>query len=188
MAMKVFIQSARHEQFEAIYKQRYRRVWGYFRSKRVSDAESHDLTQDTFTRFWEYLDDLRDADKENQMLDAIAHTVLLNHIRYWKAGRRAKSSTVEIDALENFDPSPTDAPNYEADIDRKRQMALLFETMKQLPRAQYDAEMLLLQGLTYEEIATALRTTVESVRTRLREARRFLRERLNDIEIPEERP
>jgi DNA-directed RNA polymerase specialized sigma24 family protein len=63
----------------------------------------------------------------------------------------------------------------------------LFDTIAGLPPGQRECTLLWLEDFQYDEIARALRITVDAVKSRLRDARKLLRARLGDEgELPED--
>ena len=86
---------------------------------------------------------------------------------------------VDIDDPELVcDPPAPEEPDYadrqEADLRRAR----LGRAVAELPQGQRECLRLRIQGLTYDQIAAALRISVDAVKSRLRDAKRHLRERL----------
>lgn len=167
------------ERFETIFRTCYARVWRFFRANRVSDDESHDLAQNTFKRLLEYKDDIRNEDPW-PLLQQIARSVLLNHIRDGKTLKRTMK-LVDIDDPDfNEEPAAPEGP----DLAEREQSAIqkrrLEEEIEKLPEGQRQAIQLRLKGLEYQEIADVLHITLDAVRSRLRDAKRLLRARLGD--------
>jgi len=167
------------QRFEAIYRKRYARIWRYFRSRRVSDDESHDLTQDTFKRFFEHMKMLRGEDELPYLL-AIAKSVLLNWLRKAKAGKRF-GEMVEIDDPEEMLtlPAPPEVDYADRDEETRRRTRLL-QAINELSEGERQCLRLWLQGLKYTEIAKLLDTTVDAVKSRIRDAKSHLRTRFGE--------
>jgi len=171
----------RDERFEAIYRRHYARVWRYYRACRVSDDEAHDLAQEAFKRFYQRIDLFRGQDES---VWPFLETIALNVFRNWlRAGKTAKRSAniVELDDPEfTYEPPAPEGPDY---ADRE-QAALRHERLHQavaeLPKGQKDCLRLWMEGFTFEEIARSLRVTLDAVKSRLRDARKALRERLGE--------
>ena len=165
--------------FEETYRKYYARVWKYYRSCRVSDDESHDLAQDTFKRLLERWESIRGEDPW-PFLKSIAKSVLLNWIRAAQTQKRS-APLVAIDDPELFvDPPAPPEPAYEEreEIDRRRK--LQEDALRGLTKAQQDCLRLWMKGLSYEQIQKELGITLDAVKSRIRDAKRYLRERLGE--------
>ena len=167
----------RDERFEAIYRKHYARVYRFYRTCGVTDEEAHDLAQDTFKRFYEKFDLYR-GDAEWSYLEAIARNVLYNWVRAQKTGKR-HASLVEIDDPELvFDPPAPEEPDYADRQEVRDRRKRLKQAVESLPQGQRECLRLRIRGLTYEQIASELRISVDAVKSRLRDAKRHLRTRL----------
>jgi RNA polymerase sigma-70 factor (ECF subfamily) len=167
------------DRFEAIYRKHYARVWRYYRACRVSDDESHDLAQDAFKRLYERMDSIRGAD-EWPFLESIARTVLYNHIRARKAGKRS-GTIVEIDDPELlFEVSAPPEPDYAEQQTAARRRKDLAAAVRELSAGQQQCLRLWIQGFKYEDIQKTLGITLDAVKSRLRDAKKLLRDRLGE--------
>ena len=171
--------------FEVIYRRWYARVWRYYRACRISDDEAHDLAQDAFKRFYEHMDSVR-SEGEWPFLQKVARTVVLNWIRDRKA---AKRSAVVID-IDSPDFTKEPAAEEELDYAGRQELAArrkaLHDAISGLSESQRQCLQLWLDGFQYNEIAAALRITMDAVRSRLRDARKVLRSRLGGAILPED--
>jgi RNA polymerase sigma-70 factor (ECF subfamily) len=168
------------ERFKSLYQKYYRRVVRFYvQTFRLSEEDSEELAQDAFLRFFEAMDDYR-GDAEWAFFETIARNLAYNRVRSRNTAKRS-ATTVDIDDpnFKNEPPAP-DGPDYadreQAAIQRKR----LYDAIAQLPRGQRECVQLWLADFKYDQIAKALRISVDAVRSRLRDARRLLRERLGD--------
>ena len=169
----------RDERFEAIYRRLYARVYRFYRSCGVSDEEAHDLSQDAFKRFYEKFDLYR-GEAEWSYLETIARNVLYNWVRAQKTVKRS-AAMVEIDDPELvFDPPAPEQRDYADEEEARLRRKRLKEALAALPQGQRECLRLRIQGLTYEQIAAALRITVDAVKSRLRDAKRHLRKQLGE--------
>jgi RNA polymerase sigma-70 factor (ECF subfamily) len=167
----------RDERFEAIYRRRYTRVYRFYRVCGVTDEEAHDLAQDAFKRFYEKFDLYR-GEAEWSYLERIARNVLYNWVRAQKTFKRG-AVMVDIDDPELVvDPPAPEEPDYADRQDAELRRARLGRAVAELPQGQRECLRLRIQGLTYDQIAAALRISVDAVKSRLRDAKRHLRERL----------
>jgi len=169
-----------HDHFEAIYRAHYARVWRYFRVNSISDDESHDLAQDTFKRLYEKVDQIRNEDAW-PLLATIAKTILLNRVRARQTQKR-NARMVEIDDpdLSFAEPPAAEAPDYAERQAEEARRAQLAAAIAALPPGQRQCQLLQLDGLQYDEIAKTLGISVDAVKSRLRDAKHYLREQLGE--------
>ena len=168
------------DEFEKLYRKHYARVWRYFRTNRISDDESHDLAQDSFKRLYERMGQIR-SDNAWGLLAAIAKSILLNHVRAWQTQKR-NATTIPIHDLEFFNAEPA-APEERDYADRQAdevRVEKLHAAVLSMPAGQRDCLRLWLDGLQYNEISKNLGITLDAVRSRLRDAKRYLREQLGE--------
>lgn len=169
----------RDGRFEAIYRRHYSRVYRFYRSCGVADEEAHDLCQDAFKRFYEKFDLYR-GEAEWSFLETVARNVLYNWVRAQKTVKRS-AALVEIDDPELvFDPPAPQQLDYADEQEAKLRRKRLREAVAELPPGQRECLRLRIQGLAYEQIAAALRITVDAVKSRLRDAKRHLRKQLGE--------
>jgi RNA polymerase sigma-70 factor (ECF subfamily) len=168
------------DDFESIYRKHYARVWRYFRSNSISDDEAHDLAQDTFKRLYERKDQIRNADPW-PFLATIAKTILLNRIRARQTQKRS-ARMVDIDDPDLMFAEPAAPPERDY-ADREADEALwtrVRATIASLPQGQRECLRLWIEGLQYDEIAKILGISMDAVKSRLRDAKRCLREQLGE--------
>ena len=167
------------ERFETIYRKHYARVWRYYRACRVADDEAHDLAQDAFKRLYERMETIR-GENEWPFLEAIAKTVLYNWIRASKTAKRS-GTVVEIDDPDLvFEPPAPPEPDYADREEAGRRRKQLGLAVRELSGAQRECLRLWIQGFKYQEIEKVLGITPDAVKSRLRDAKRHLRERLGE--------
>lgn len=171
----------RDERFRSLYQKYYRRVVRFFTvAFHVSEEDAEDLAQEAFTRFYEAMDEYR-GDAEWAFFEAIARNVAYNRIRATKTQKRS-AQTVDIDdpeIIHNQPPAP-EPPDYaerEAAALRRKQ---LYDAIDELSPLQRECMLLWLDDFKYDEIATALRMSMDAVKSRLRDAKKILRARLGD--------
>ena len=128
-----------------------------------TDAE--DVTQDSFLQAWQALPTLRDRRLFSTWLYRIVTNRCLNAIR----SRRA------TEVLPNEIEDETRRPNHVAEARRQLQ-ALRRAIMRLTPEQRAPFVLRELEGLSYEEIAEVLGTTVPAVKGRLHRARLALLE------------
>lgn len=170
------------ERFEAIYRKHYGRVWHYFRANRIADDEAHDLSQDTFKRLYERMDTLRN---ENAwpFVAKIARTILLNRVRARQTQKR-RGVMIDIDDPQAPFREPAAPPEPDC-ADRETEELLwtrLHAAFASLPTGQSLCLRLWMEGFQYEEIMKILGISMDAVKSRLRDAKRTLREQLGETQ------
>ena len=143
--------------------------------------EARDLTQDTFLSALKAMKNFRgDADLKT-WLYRIAVNESRNRFRWWK--RRNRSSTISLDAENVFGQTSEVADSAEnpevATLRREREFALR-QALSELPTNYREVLVLRdIEGLSYEEVATALETNVGTVKSRIARGREELRKKLS---------
>lgn len=177
------------ERFESLYRKYYRRIVKFYVTVfRLSEPDAEDLTQQVFLQFFNALDEYR-GDAEWAYLEEIARNVGLNRIRSQGAGKR-RGQNVDIDDLKhNHEPAAPAGPDYAEREQEALRKASLRTAIDELPAGQREVTKLWLEERRYDEIAIALRITVDAVKSRLRDAKKVLRAKLGDeTAFPEEEP
>lgn len=150
--------------FTALFLRYQQPLFGFFRRRVTDPSLAEELTQETFIAVLRGIDRYQPAALFRTWLYAIAYRILRSHRR--KAFFRAGFSS----------PLPIVDHPVKASIETD---ALIREALGKLDRI--DREILLLrefEELSYVEIATVLRTPVNTVRSRLCRARTALRDLL----------
>jgi RNA polymerase sigma-70 factor (ECF subfamily) len=147
--------------------------------------EAKDLTQETFLRALRHVANFRGDSDIKTWLFRIAINESRNRHRWWK--RRRSDVTVSLDiqtdtlGLAEKLPSTTSENPETAAINGERSQAL-HAALKLLPQNFREVVILRdIEGLTYEEIASALQTNVGTVKSRIARGRDELRRRLKGI-------
>jgi RNA polymerase sigma-70 factor (ECF subfamily) len=168
------------ERFEAIYRKYYARVWRYFRANRIADDEAHDLCQDAFKRLLERMDQIRNEDPW-PFLATIAKTILLNRIRARQTQKR-NAQMLEIDDPELVfaEPAAPAEPDYADRKTEETRRVQLRTAIEALPPGQRECLRLSIEGLQYDEIAKVLGISLDAVKSRLRDAKKTLRQQLGE--------
>lgn len=171
--------SRRDDWFEALYRKYFGRVYRYYRRCGVGDDEAQDLAQDVFKRFYEAMDRYR-GEAEWAFLETIALNVLRNYVRARKTAKR-NANVVDLDDPDfNDEPAAPQTPDYAERQHEAIRSQKLHEAIADLSPGQRQCMKLWLDDLQYNEIADALRITVDAVKSRLRDAKRILSNRLGD--------
>ncbi|HEX8616687.1 MAG TPA: RNA polymerase sigma factor [Thermoanaerobaculia bacterium] len=168
------------ERFDALYRKFYGRTYRYFRRARVADDEAHDLAQETFKKIYQAFAGYR-GEAEWGFIEKTAKRTLLNWIRARHTQSRSATAMIEIDDPEQiFDPPAPEEPDFaDRDAAERRRRAVV-KAVTELPEGQRESLRLFILGFKYTEIAKALNTSVDAVKSRLRDAKKHLRARLGD--------
>lgn len=178
----------RDDLFRALYSRYYRRMLRYFRQVfRLSEADAQELTQDSFLRFYRAMDDYR-GEAEWALLETIARNVGYNRVRSVTTVKRGSIRPESLDGPEErHDPADTGGRHPIDTMIETERLRRMREAIAELPRGQRQCLQLWLEDFSQEEISRALRISIMAVKSRIRDAKRALRERLGDEgALPEE--
>src|SRR4051794_36509626 len=157
--------SGREDAFRAIHDRYYGRLLAYVRHMLRGSSEAEDVVQDVFLRAYAAL---RSSDREiavRPWLYRVAHNRCIDYVR------RAPAPSLQPDELL---PGGTDPV---AVAERREDLRRLVADLHALPEAQRSALIIReLEGLSYEELGTALGVTVPAVKSLLVRARSGLAE------------
>lgn len=148
------------------------------------EEEARDLTQDTFLSALRSIKNFRGEADLKTWLYRIAVNESRNRFRWWK--RRNKSSIISLDAENSFSQTPLSetisdsANNPEVETLRREREQALRKALSELS-ANFREVIVLrdIEGLSYEEVATALETNVGTVKSRIARGREELRKKLS---------
>ena len=163
------------DRFQSLYQRFYLRIVRFFvRSFHLSEDDARDLAQDTFLRFYKAMDEYR-GDAEWAFLETTARNVAYNRIRSQNAAKR-RGQHVDIEDPANVPPTaPPDYAKQQEDAIRRRQLR---DAIAELSTGQRQCIELHLDGFSYEETARFLRISPDAVKSRIRDAKRGLRDQL----------
>lgn len=158
--------------FEAVYAEHFAFVWRNLRRLGVQDGSLRDAAQDVFVVVFRRLADYEPVAPLRSWLYSIVRRVARDHARR----RRRKDPHERQDAEEVADPRAL-PPDRGAEQSESR--ALLLALLDALDVEKCEAFVLSdLEGMTAPEIGEALGVNVNTVYSRVRAARRELREAL----------
>jgi RNA polymerase sigma factor (sigma-70 family) len=173
---------SRDDLIEYLYRKHYARVYRFYTAHRLADDEAHDLAQDVFLRAYQARHLYR-AEAEWAFLQKIALRVLLNRVRAQKTKKR------NADVVDINDPQVSErlsapaGPDYAEREEDARRRKRLYQAIAGLPKGQRECVELWLAEREYSEIQTALGITLDAVKSRIRDAKKLLQERLGDDSI-----
>jgi RNA polymerase sigma factor (sigma-70 family) len=159
----------RRERFEAVYRELYAPVCGYALRRIRQPEDAAELVAETFATLWRRFDTCPQGDELRPWLFGVARRVLANQRR----GERRRTALGER-LVENVDRNAFDLlGSTEEASELTRAFAGLGESDREL------LSLVAWEGLSRNELATALGTSRAVVRIRLHRARRRLREALD---------
>lgn len=167
----------RDEGFRHLYQKHYWRVVRYLIvSFHLSEEDAQELAQDAFLRFYEAMEEYR-GDAEWAFFERIARNLALNRVRSKKTRKRS-ANVVDLDDPHVPEIAAAEGPDYAERQEEARRLERLHEEIPKLPAGQQECLLLWLQELAYEDIANRLGITVDAVKSRIRDAKRLLRDRM----------
>jgi RNA polymerase sigma-70 factor (ECF subfamily) len=167
------------EDFATLYESYYGRVVTYIASFGYSREDARELAQDTFIRVYRNMDQYR-REARWAFLKKTARNVTLNHIRDIGAkkrdGKLAPANDEELAKLSGHDLSPEDAAVLNEILGRA------LAAIDKLSANDRECMHWHLLGYKYREIAQVLKISEGTVKSRIHEARKRLKEQ--GIELP----
>lgn len=170
--------AAREEHATEIYRKYYPRLVRFVRTYRLSTPDAEDLAQEAFIRFYQSLQTYR-GDAEWPLLETVARSVLFNKFRADHATKRGRAATIDLDSVKSSAELSL-LPDYADHADVVLQRKRLHDAIAALPSGQRQCIQLWLDGFSYMDIAKALAISSDAVKSRLRDAKKHLRDRLED--------
>lgn len=171
----------KEQSFRIVFDRYYVPVQKFF-AKRVFSAEDRlDLTQETFLRVYKGIGSFRGEAQFGTWLFRIAHNTYLKWLR--RADRPeillgGEDDEAVDDGPVSEDPSPLDQA-----LEQQRH-ELVQEAIEDLPdQMRRCTQLRIEQDLSYGEIATTLRLSVQTVKVHLFQARKKLKKSLGDIDF-----
>jgi RNA polymerase sigma factor, sigma-70 family len=171
----------RDELFESLYKRYYKRMLRFFwRAFHIPEADAQELTQESFIRFYRAMGEYR-ADAEWALLETIARNVGYNQVRSVSTIKRGSVRPESLDDGQSVNDAIDRTQRHPIDtmIETER-LRRVRRAISELPRGQRQCMQLSLEDFSQEEISRALRISVMAVKSRIRDAKKALRERLGD--------
>jgi RNA polymerase sigma-70 factor (ECF subfamily) len=141
--------------------------------------ESLDIVQEVFIRVYKNIPAFREASRLSTWLHRITVNQCLNWKRRWKRRLRWHHRSIEEEGLAHHPALGTEAYHPEILYHQKEARETLWKALKGLPEEGRAAFVLReLEGLSYDEIAEALKIKKGTVSSRLFHARKRLRQGL----------
>ena len=171
--------------FNRLVEERHGDVYALLYRLTEDPEEARDLTQETFLQAFRHLANFRgDADLRT-WLYRIAVNQARNRWRWWKRRRRDRTVSLDAPASEGSDAplsaglEQAGAPDPELQALARERERALHAALRTLSRPYREVIVLRdIEGLSYEEVASALDLNVGTVKSRLSRGRNELRRRL----------
>lgn len=171
--------------FRRIFDFYYRPVQGFFRRRTFSAEEADDLTQETFLRVYNKIEQFRGDAPFEAWLWQIASNLYRKSIARQQTQKRA-GETVSLDNEESGgaadiylrDTGGATPLDTVLEAEQRRELQAAIEDLPEQMRKCI--KLRVFQDLSYGEIAVVMRLSPQTVKTHLFQARRQLRGRLGE--------
>ncbi len=167
--------TSENEAFEQVFERYYRNISFYFSRRGFSADESRDLTQETFMRAYNRWEHYRREQERGWIF-----TIAANIYRYVLRSRHTQKRNAPEQSLAPILELGQDPQSQEADpaerLLRKQRQGLILEALQDLPPRMRQCFLLRFShNLKYEEIAIVLKTSIQSVKSQLHQAKTRIR-------------
>ena len=158
--------------FEELVRAYQHRVFGVAVRMLGDRAEAEEIAQEVFLRVYRSVGEFRGESKLSTWLYAIASRLCLNRLASSDRRQRRADSAALLDV-------PSSTADASAELERGELETALREAIAALPEERRIVVVLRdVEGLSYEEIASALELELGTVRSRLHRARMDLKAKL----------
>lgn len=168
--------------FNAVYSATYNRV--YFRAKQImkKEEDAQDLTQIVFVEAYKNIHTLQAAEALYSWLDGITYNQGMKIYRKQRDVLLTEEAEGMFDILENNDISSMP----ELTADQKATAEIVKGIIEELPELQKAAVVAYyFDGLKVERIAELMECSVNTIKSRLNYARKYIKERVEEKEKKE---
>jgi RNA polymerase sigma-70 factor (ECF subfamily) len=173
------------ENYGKLYDLHHQKIIRFFRRKRFSPEENRDLTQEVFSRVFQGIATFRRESRFERWLFEIAANVYRNELRRRGAEKRdAVEVSINVSPEEEggsaqvVEPVSQEQSALDAMIKRERSARLRSELQKLPLQMRTCCVLRYERGMKYQEIATVMKISIETVKAHLHQARKRLIERL----------
>jgi len=163
--------------FEGLFQRFYKRVVTFLMHLGFSIDDARDLAQETFLRVYRNMDAYR-GEAEWTFLRTTAHNLAKNRFRDASTLKRKVTKVPIEDVADPSDPAPRADEALAIREETARFRDRYAAAIAALSESQRQCFLLRQQGYSYEEIAAILRAPLNSVKSRLHDAKKRLREEL----------
>jgi RNA polymerase sigma-70 factor (ECF subfamily) len=170
----VQVREGRVEMLAILFERHHVRLFNFFLRLTANRSMSEDLVQEVFLRILKYRRTYRGESKFSTWMYQIGRNAHIDQLR-------ARRPEIPIDEVWEQEPSPQPLPPQKAESEQEAD--LLARAMERLPLRK--REVLLLarfQNLKYQEIASLLACSVESVKVQVHRSLKDLRRHYLDLQ------
>lgn len=181
--------SSRRNEFAEVFEEQASAIHSFFARRGFGPEDCSDLTQETFLRAYHGLARFGDEAEIRSWILRIAQNVWKNALRSRDAEKRSVSKTVSLEEITSragplanlsAPPGHDKASNPLEGVMRSELQRLLREAVEELPPKMRRCVLLRLdRGLKYQEIATLMSISVDTVKVQLYQARQRLKDQLS---------
>lgn len=154
--------------FDALYDRYERPLYGFIRRQLADDAEAEDVLHETFLALLRDSASARNARSFRAWVFTVARNLCLNRVRTTRRAAAA-SRNAPVD----------DVPGPQLSLEAAQQQLALSKAVAALPDAHAELFHLRSSGLSYDALAELLDIPIGTVKSRLHELVRRLREELS---------
>lgn len=176
------VQNGDLEAFRLLVETHQNRVAGMIARMVGSQFDHSELAHEVFVKVWKSASRYQPSARFTTWLMTVTRNLVLNEFRF-----RNRHSTLSIhetsegETAASFDPADRSALTPDAALEEVELQNAIERAIASLPEAQRTAiHLRRFEGLSYEEIAAILETSVSSVKSLLFRARTDLRESLRE--------
>jgi RNA polymerase sigma-70 factor (ECF subfamily) len=175
------------ESFRWLVQEHYATVLDFFKFRRFSPEESHDLAQETFLNVFRGIHSFRGESSPRTWIVNVAANVWRNELRHRSTVKRFAQEVSLTEGplgVEEEVSLRVGADDLLADLLKEERRRLLLRKLQELPPQMRRCVLLrVLQDLKYHEIAAVLGISIQTVKSHLHQARRRLKESLGEVEL-----
>jgi RNA polymerase sigma factor (sigma-70 family) len=175
------------ESWRQLHALHHRKIVSFFRKKGFSSEESGDLTQEVFSRVFKAIATFRRESPFEGWLFEIAANAFRNELRRRGAEKRdAVEVSINVSpedegvSAQVVEPVSQEQSALDSMIKRERRERLLSALQELPPQMRTCCMLRYVRGLKYQEIATVMKISIETVKAHLHQARKRLIEKLGD--------
>lgn len=174
------VQAGDFDALETLYERYSRQAFGLALKILNSNEAAEDAVQEAFLRFWKNPNSYdQQRGRFVSWLLSVVHNLCIDQLR------RKKHVTVSLDWQEEQNPVnevPDQAMPLEEEVWLGMQRDVIRQALTRLPREQrYVIELAFFKGLTHQEIASQTGQPLGTIKSRIRQGLRKLKELVQDL-------
>lgn len=159
----------REQEFSEIFKANYHKIVYYFRRANLPEEDCRELANDVFLRAYDGFDRFRGDAKPSTWLNKIARNLLLNHLRGKATGKR-NAAVESLDSESAPTLADVSVKTPEEELIWEEMVLRMRHRIALLPNQMRTCVEFRIQGLDYQEIATQMKISIQTVKSHLHQA------------------